>query len=249
MATPRLPPPPYSIGELGLGMWTEPAVAAVEDVVNDDVCEIGGRGAYRCDVEVAECEWSSDGRAGVERPDALIDGCRLRPPPAAAARSADACEWPASGTAWAPRSEALSMELALVDGVVMLRFETLDEPRRREGIGCVEPVIWCVGLGSVISTGSKEGVLAALLCDALLATEAECWARRAESSRVRRLTCVTLVSSALTNRASEHDVASCFGLSSGVSRYERYCSYLRRLPALSQAQGAALPQSRDADAA
>ena len=40
---------------------------------------------------------SSDCLAGVDVPDAVIDGCLLRLP-AAAARSADACETPACGT-------------------------------------------------------------------------------------------------------------------------------------------------------
>lgn len=45
-------------------------------------------------------EPSSDWRAGVEVPEADTEGCLLRFPrsPAAAARSAEACETPAAGT-------------------------------------------------------------------------------------------------------------------------------------------------------
>lgn len=49
------------------------------------------------------------------------------------------------------------------------------------------PVIWWVGLGSDMSTGSSEAEVELDETDALLATEAD-WARRAVSSRVRRLT-------------------------------------------------------------
>lgn len=49
------------------------------------------------------------------------------------------------------------------------------------------PVIWWVGLGSEMSTGSRDTPVEVDDADALLATEADC-ARRAVSSRVKRLT-------------------------------------------------------------
>lgn len=43
------------------------------------------------------------------------------------------------------------------DGVVRDLADTEDELRwRREGVGWVAPIIWCVGLGSEISTGRSE---------------------------------------------------------------------------------------------
>lgn len=75
-----------------------------------------------------------------------------------------------------------------VEGVVLDRADTEEELRwRREGIGCVDPRIWCVGLGSEISTGSKDAEVELLDCEAFDATETDC-ARRVVSSRVRRLT-------------------------------------------------------------
>lgn len=74
------------------------------------------------------------------------------------------------------------------DGAGMLRAEREEELRwRREGVGCVAPVIWWVGFGSEMSTGSSEAEVEVLECEALEATEAD-WARRAVSSRVKRLT-------------------------------------------------------------
>lgn len=76
----------------------------------------------------------------------------------------------------------------LVDGVGMLLVLTDEDDRcLREGVGCVAPVIWWVGLGSEISTGRREAEVEFEEWEALLATEAD-WARRAVSSRVRRLT-------------------------------------------------------------
>ena len=70
----------------------------------------------------------------------------------------------------------------------MLRVLTDDEERcLRDGVGWVAPVNWWVGLGSDMSTGSSEAEVELDETDALLATEAD-WARRAVSSRVRRLT-------------------------------------------------------------
>lgn len=75
-----------------------------------------------------------------------------------------------------------------VEGVGIDRVETDDELRwRREGVGWVAPIIWCVGLGSEISTGRRDAEVEVLDCEALDATDAD-WARRAVSSRVRRLT-------------------------------------------------------------
>ena len=76
----------------------------------------------------------------------------------------------------------------LVEGVAILLPLTLEDERcLREGVGCVAPVIWCVGFGSEISMGRREAEVEVEECEALLATEAD-WARRAVSSRVRRLT-------------------------------------------------------------
>lgn len=138
-------------------------------------------------VNDVDCE--NEGRAGVVLPlGPLTEGCRLRLPvpggPAAAARAAEACDCPAVGMMW-----GVAVLLAVppfVEGVVTLRPDTEEDERcRRDGVGCVGPVIWWFGFGSA---GSIRAVLAALECDVLLATEAECWARRAESSRVRRFT-------------------------------------------------------------
>lgn len=73
-------------------------------------------------------------------------------------------------------------------GVGMLLVLTDDDERcLRDGVGCVAPVIWWVGFGSDISTGNSEAEVELDETDALLATEAD-WARKAVSSRVRRLT-------------------------------------------------------------
>lgn len=66
----------------------------------------------------------------------------------------------------------------------------LEERWRREGVGWVGPMSWWAGLGSEGSTGSKDGVVEVV--DVMLwfdATDAECCARRAVSSLVRRFTC------------------------------------------------------------
>lgn len=47
-----------------------------------------------------------------------------------------------------------------------------DDRCRRDGVGWVAPVIWCVGFGSVMSTGSSEAEVDTEECDALLATDA-----------------------------------------------------------------------------
>lgn len=122
-------------------------------------------------------------------PDELrMEGFLLRLP-AAAARSADAWETPTNGAEAC--GVALAALLTLVEGVMMLRPEAFDEERcRRDGVGWVGPVSWWVGIVSLGSMGRREGVLEAeLFCEALLATDAECWARKADSSRVKRLTC------------------------------------------------------------
>lgn len=65
----------------------------------------------------------------------------------------------------------------------MLRMLRVEEERwRRPGVGCVAPVREWRGLESVGSRRTPE------VEEVVEATEAECWARRAESSRVRRLT-------------------------------------------------------------
>ena len=75
-----------------------------------------------------------------------------------------------------------------VEGVGMLRVESEDELRcLRDGVGWVAPVIWWVGLGSEMSTGSSEAEVEELETEAFEATEADC-ARRAVSSRVSLLT-------------------------------------------------------------
>jgi len=140
---------------------------------------------------------SRDWRAGVEVPEALTEGWRLRDVAAAARRSAKACETLPMGTlpAVLPACTwvevfvtALPVAERLVEGVGMLRVLTEEEERcRREGVGWVAPVIWCVGFGSEMSTGSSEADVEVEEWEALLATEAD-WARRAVSSRVRRLT-------------------------------------------------------------
>lgn len=143
-------------------------------------------------------------------PDAEVpvtEGWRLSelPPAAAAARSADACETPppcCTPVVLLPACPCVEIFAdtplpaadTLVEGVDMLLLLTEEEDLcLREGVGCVAPVIWCVGLGSEISTGSSEAEVEVEECDALLATEAD-WARRAVSSRVRRLTWVACVS-------------------------------------------------------
>lgn len=145
---------------------------------------------------------SKDCRAGVERPDAVIEGWRLRflGSPAAAARSAEAWDTPPTGMVvvlpacvWV---EVFVVPLPVaetdVEGVVafcaLLVLSELEDLCLREGVGCVAPVIWCVGLGSDISTGSSEADVEVEECEALEATDAVC-ALRAVSSRVRRLTC------------------------------------------------------------
>lgn len=93
---------------------------------------------------------SRDCLAGVELPDALIDGCLLRLPPAAAWRSAEACDTPPIGTlvvlpAWTAVETlvaALVVLGAVDEGVCALRVLSDEEERcRREGVGCVAPVI------------------------------------------------------------------------------------------------------------
>jgi hypothetical protein len=72
-------------------------------------------------------------------------------------------------------------------GIVALRPDMEEEERaRREGVGWVAPVIWWVGFGSLMSTGRMDWEEVEEW-EALLATDAVC-ARRAVSSRVRRLT-------------------------------------------------------------
>ena len=67
----------------------------------------------------------------------------------------------------------------VAEGLLILRLEAVEEERCwRVGVGCER----------LLSSAWLE-----LVCEALLATEAECCARRAESSRVRRLTCVGCV--------------------------------------------------------
>lgn len=52
---------------------------------------------------------------------------------------------------------ALPAAETLVDGVGILLVLTEDDERcRRDGVGCVAPIIWCVGLGSEMSMGRSE---------------------------------------------------------------------------------------------
>jgi len=87
----------------------------------------------------------------------------------------------------------------------MLPLLTLLEERwRREGVGCVGPereLAVCMDVGS-LGSERRKGATPPPSCveaaeeeaaEAVEATEAEC-ARRAESSRVRRLTCVMVLS-------------------------------------------------------
>lgn len=144
---------------------------------------------------------SRDCRAGVDLPDAVVEGCRLKlpGPPAAAARSAEACDMLADGAlvALAPCVEVFAVPLAVAgtDGVfvVLLVLSELDDLCLREGVGCVAPVSWCAGFGSEISTGRSEAEVEFEECEAFEATEAV-WARSDVSSRVRRLTCTSVVS-------------------------------------------------------
>jgi hypothetical protein len=70
---------------------------------------------------------------------------------------------------------------------MLLALNELEDLCRREGVGCVAPISWCVGFGSEISTGSSEADVEVEERDVFEATEADC-ALRAVSSRVRRLT-------------------------------------------------------------
>lgn len=131
---------------------------------------------------------------------ALTDGCLLKvvafAPPAAAARSAEACDTLPIGTLMVlPACTCVDVCVillpaadVLVDGVGILRvLSDEDERCLREGVGWVAPVIWCVGFGSDMSIGKSEAEVDVDECEALLATDADC-ARRAVSSRVSRLT-------------------------------------------------------------
>lgn len=112
-----------------------------------------------------------------------MEGCLLRlcPPAAAAARSKEACDWPTSGMftlpAWAEVDAPVAVLLGAceVAGVLgmLLALSELDDRCRREGVGCVAPVSWCVGFGSEISTGRSDADVEVEECDALLATEAD----------------------------------------------------------------------------
>jgi hypothetical protein len=93
------------------------------------------------------------------------------------------------------RARALACVWALAvavaaEGMGIPRPLTEEEERwLRDGVGCVAPTIWWVGLGSEMSTGRMEAFAEVDDMDeALLATDAD-WARRAVSSRVKRLTC------------------------------------------------------------
>lgn len=137
-------------------------------------------------------------------PEVLTEGWRLRLvlPPAAAARSAEAWETPPTGTlvvlpacTWVEKFVMLlPVAETLVEGVGMLRVLTEESERGLlEGVGCVAPVILCVGFGSEMSIGRSEAELElAEDWDVLLVTEADL-ARRAVSSRVRRLTCPSML--------------------------------------------------------
>ena len=95
------------------------------------------------------------GRAGVLVPEVeRTEVFLLKLLPAAAARSAEACDTPPSA---ASRWAAPRMLLAPVLGVLRpkLRDEAVDEERRwREGVGWVAPRM----VGSLGSSGSREGV-------------------------------------------------------------------------------------------
>lgn len=138
-------------------------------------------------------------RAGVEVPLwAEMEGWREivvleGPPVAAAARSKEAWLMPPWVLGWVDMvlpawAWVLPVFEVEVEGVGIDRAETEEELRwRRDGVGWVAPIIWCVGLGSEMSTGSRDAEVDVLDWEAFDATEAD-WARRAVSSRVRRLT-------------------------------------------------------------
>ena len=70
----------------------------------------------------------------------------------------------------------VACEVAGVLGM-LLALRELEERWRREGVGWVAPVSWCVGLGSEMSTGRSEAVVEVEECEALLATDADCATR------------------------------------------------------------------------
>ena len=82
---------------------------------------------------------------------------------------------------------ATDVEVEEVFGMLRALSE-LEDRCLREGVGCVAPVIWCVGFGSEMSTGRREADVDVDECEALEATDADC-ARKAVSSRVSLLTC------------------------------------------------------------
>lgn len=108
----------------------------------------------------------------------------------------------------------------------LLALKELDDLCRREGVGCVAPVSWCVGFGSEMSTGRSEAEVEVEECDALLATLADC-ARRAVSSRVSLLTYVHIL--------------ECVGL--GMAGL-----YIPQLPVLSHIPDTTPPLSKALDA-
>lgn len=91
---------------------------------------------------------------------------------------------------------------------MLLVLNELDERCLRDGVGCVAPVSWCVGLGSDMSTGSSEALVEVDECDAFDATEAV-WARSAVNSRVSRLTCHTCLALRPASRSKGRTTASC----------------------------------------
>ena len=81
---------------------------------------------------------SRDWRAGVDAPEADTEGCRLSVEPAAAARSAEACDCPAMGTlAVLPACAAPPLVAeTLVEGVGILLPLTEEEERcLLDGVG------------------------------------------------------------------------------------------------------------------
>lgn len=96
---------------------------------------------------------SREDLAGVEPPEALTDGWRLKPPAAAAARSAEACETLPVGIVlvvlpacvWVEAVETPLPDTGaapFVDAGTLLPLTDDDERSLLEGVGCVGPVIW-----------------------------------------------------------------------------------------------------------
>jgi len=115
-------------------------------------------------------------------PSVADEFCLLRAPPASRARSTDACDVRLEEPGTCGKVAVLVLRA--------LRLLRLDDERCwRVGIGCVGPVLE----NSEGESAESKTVLEFVEDDVLLPTEADCCARRAESSRVRRLTCLMKV--------------------------------------------------------